>query len=316
MNVKLPAKSADIPLSDEGVVYHIAAAASNIADKIILVGDPSRVPLAATYFDPGSLEFDQSHREIRTMTGKYRGQRVTVLSSGMGTDNMEIIMNELHILKEYDVQTSSWTNDKKEISLIRVGTCGSPQDVPIGTLAISRHALGLDNTCQYYAANEAILGKDVARLKAIANQTELGQVGVYAASAHPDITRALKDAAQKHAPNRPSIVGITASASGFFACQGRVVGRFAEHMRFPDLVDILSTIELPIEGEPLPEKVINLEMENSSLCYLAGLLGYKAGTICAIISTRSGPQRAFATPEQSKAALHDALTIGFEALTA
>ncbi len=289
----------DIPLNSEGVVYHIEAKPSDIADQIILVGDPGRVPWTASFFDPGSVRFDHQHREIRTMTGTYKGTPVTCLSTGMGTDNIEIILNELQILKEYDAHTGHWMKPSK-LTLIRVGTCGSPQDIPLGSLAITQQALGLDNTCQYYTAPK---DPETVRLTEQANQTPLGAIGVYASKAHPDITAALARSASINAPNRPHLIGTTASASGFYACQGRAVGRFKSHMRFPNLIDILGEL-----------KVLNLEMENSALCFLSNLLGWRAGTICAVVSTREKEHRAFATPEQIKGALHDALIIALETI--
>jgi uridine phosphorylase len=290
----------DIPLNPNGVVYHIEANSSDIADRIILVGDPGRVPWAATFFDPGSIRFEHQHREIRTMTGTYKGIPVTCLSTGMGTDNIEIILNELQILKEYNAQTGHW-GERSQLTLIRVGTCGSPQDIPLGSLAITQQAIGLDNTCQYYTTSNNPEISDLARR---ANQTPLGQVGLYATKAHPEITAALAHSAKTHAQNRRHLIGTTASASGFYACQGRAVGRLKPHMRFPNLINILAELD-----------VLNLEMENSTLCFLSHLLGWRAGTICAVVSTRNKERRAFATPEQIKGALHDALVTALEAIT-
>ena len=300
----------DIPLNPNGVVYHIEAEPSDIADRIILVGDPGRVPWAASFFDPESIRFDHQHREIRTITGTYKGTPVTCISTGMGTDNVEIILNELHILKEawtaalarsieYHAKTGHW-GKPSNLSLIRVGTCGSPQNIPIGSLAITQQALGLDNTCQYYTSPQ---DPESSHLTQLANQTPLAQIGVYASKAYPGITAALAHAARIHSPNRPHLIGTTASASGFYACQGRVVGRFKTHIRFPNLIDILGDLG-----------VLNLEMENSALCFLSNLLGWRAGTVCAVISTRNKEHRTFATPKQVKDALHDALVTALEAI--
>lgn len=298
--------NSEVPVNSQGVVYHIQATERDIADKIILVGDPGRVPMAAELFDAGSLTFDHVHREIRTMTGAYKGERMTVMSSGMGTDNMEIIINELHALKEYDPHLQQWKSPKP-LTLIRVGTCGTPQeDIALGTLVISNHIIGLDNTCQYYVCDKT---PSVRELERRVNQTVLSQVGVYATQAHQDVVHSLVEATKKNAPGRPYVVGITATASGFFACQGRAVGRFASHMRFPDLVEILAKIELP------PERVVNLEMESSSLCFLSNLLGYKAGTICVVVAARSDNQRKLASSKQAQEAMRDALKVAFEALS-
>ncbi len=294
-----PEIDSDIPLDSNGVVYHIEAKSSDIADRIILVGDPGRVPWTASFFDPDSIRFDHQHREIRTITGTYKGTPVTCLSTGMGTDNMEIILNELQILREYNPHTGHW-GEPSHFRLIRVGTCGSPQNIPLGSLAITGQAIGLDNTCQYYTTPNDPEDSDLAKR---ANQTPLGQVGLYATKAHPDISSGLLESALKNAPNRPVKIGITASASGFYACQGRAVGRLKPYIRFPNLIDILTDLQ-----------VLNLEMENSALCFLSNLLGWRAGTICAVISTRDKEHRAFATSDQMKDALHDALVTALETI--
>src|SRR3989338_1086512 len=145
----------DLPIASDGTIYHLACTEKQLADKLILVGDPGRVSTVAEHLDPGSIEFSGSHREINIVTGQYKGVRVSLISTGMGTDNMEIIINEIHTLKEYSIQTRKWLSDSERnpsrIHLIRVGTSGSPlPDMPVGTLGITKLALGLDNTCRYY----------------------------------------------------------------------------------------------------------------------------------------------------------------------
>jgi uridine phosphorylase len=317
----------DLPLTPDGVVYHLACRGKDIADKFIFVGDPGRVPIVAERFDKGSLEFDGSHREIRVMTGKYKGVRVTVLSTGMGTDNVEIVINEIHALKEYDVTTGAWLDDKKrpagKIHIIRVGTCGCPRaDVAVGTLAITHHGIGMDNTCRYYVSPyKPTVGE--ANLCNAANATGLGRVGVYATCAHPDVTAALVASAdafnkglKKGAAQQGYIVGTTASGSGFYGCQGRAVGRFRGRLAVPNLVDDLGSIAFTPSGAKgaKQEVVVNIEMENSALCFLSKCLDYKAGTVCAIVARRAGDMREFATPAAAQEAIKNAITIALDAL--
>ena len=314
----------DLPITPEGSVYHLACTSANLADKFILVGDPGRVPVVAERFEKGSIEFNGSHREIRIMTGKYKGVRVTVLSTGMGTDNVEIVMNEIHALKEYDVTSGKWLSDKQrpagKIHLIRVGTCGCPRpDVDVGTLAITRHGIGMDNTCRYYVSPYKQSASEIALCK-IANATALGKVGVYTTCAHPDVTSAIVHSAEEfNKANKKAqqkfIVGTTASGSGFYGCQGRAVGRFRGHLAVPNLVDELGGISFP-SGGPKGEKeiVVNIEMENSAVCFLSNCLDYKAGTVCAVVARRAGEMREFATPEVAAAALKNGITIALDAL--
>ncbi|MEI6790711.1 MAG: nucleoside phosphorylase [Myxococcaceae bacterium] len=296
----------DLPISADGTVYHLACTGKQLADKFILVGDPGRVSTVAQHFDANSIEFRGNHREIHIITGKFQGVRISVISTGMGTDNMEIILNEIHALKEYNSQTKKWLSEEErqpsKIHLIRVGTSGSPlPTIQVGTLGITKHALGLDNTCRYYS-NPKPSPASVIELEKFANSTELGKIGTYASMAHPEVTQALTKAAQDY----DYVVGTTVSCSGFYGCQGRAIGQFREHLAIPNIIEILGII---------PE-IINIEMENSALCFLSDMLGYKAGTVCAIIGRRSGATREFVTPEQAEQSIQNAITVGLNALLA
>ena len=315
----------EIPMTSEGVIYHLGCKAEDLADNIVLVGDPGRVPKVSAYFDKNSVNFKASHREIVIHTGTYKGVRMSVLSTGMGTDNIEIVMNEIHALKEYDVQTAEWrtmaAGKKKapvpKVNLIRVGTCGCPQgDVEIGTLAVTRFAIGMDNTCQYYVGNKPSAA--VQALDKLANdkKTGLGEVGVYASASSPIVQEAILESAKACSKRRKAIAGITASGSGFYGCQGREVGRFKGRIRIPDLVDRLGALRLPakVAGTKEDQRVVNIEMENSAICFLSDILGYRAATVCAVIATRNKEHRAFATPDQAASAIADGIVTALDAL--
>ena len=307
----------EVPIDPKtGVVYHLACTAKDLADRIILVGDPFRVPIVAESFDKNSVTFDGLHREIRIITGKYKGTPVTVLSTGMGTDNCEIVVNEIHVLKEYDIETKQWRKSPPDVRLIRVGTCGSPRpEFKIGTLAVTQHSIGLDNTCQWYnvpkAGSKAAWPASVAALQKVLNGSGFGKLNpCYAAKAHPSVTKELlASGASTCGKRRSTVSGTTASASGFYGNQGRAVGRFTGTLKVPDLVDQLSA--LTHNGG---EKVANIEMETSSICFLSNLLGYRAGAVCAVIATRAGTHRAFATPAEAKSAVSDAIATALNAI--
>jgi len=322
-----PAVDPDLPMYPNGVVYHLACTAADIADKFIFVGDPGRVDVVASEFDKGSVTFSGSHREINIKTGKYHGVPVTVLSTGMGTDNIEIIINEIHALKEYDIKSHTWQTDKERkpanVHIIRVGTCGCPRpDVPVGTLAVTHHAIGMDNTSRYYDAPAVNATASVKALQAAVDKTTLGKLHPYTTKANEDIVNSIVKATEtfnsklkKGQQAQSYIVGATASGSGFYGCQGRAVGKFRGHLTVPNLVDELGSIEFVVDAKKkTTEKVVNIEMENSALCYLTNFLGYKAGTVCAIIARRAGELREFAPDDVAKAAIANAITIGLEAL--
>ena len=214
--------------------YHIALERGELAEYILLVGDPGRVAKVSERFD--SVELTRSNREITTVTGSYRGMRLSVMSTGMGPDNVEIVLAE--VLGITDQPT-----------FVRIGSSGGLQpDIGLGDLVISTGAVRLENTTDYYVHPG------------------------YPAIAHRDVVRALEEVCREQ--GHPYHVGITATAPGFFAPQGRAMRTLP--VRYPDLAE-----ELRREG------VVNLEMESSALFVLAGLAGSRAGTICAVYSQRT-----------------------------
>lgn len=317
-------RDSEVPIDlSTGKVYHLACAAADLADDILLVGDPGRVPVVAESFDEGSITFANQHREINVMTGTYKGRPITVLSTGMGTDNCEIVLNEIHILKEYNVTTQQWKAESdrpSKVNIIRIGTCGSPRpELPVGALAVTRHCIGLDNTCQWYKKGDndddgKLMVDDnteVMRTAIDSQCPQLAQIGYYTSKAHPSVTEALCKCA-----NGSVFTGTTATCSGFYANQGRLVGRLARHCRVPDVVEQLSLLRHPGGGENEEEEcsVVNIEMETSAICYLCNLLGYRGGAVCAVIATRYKDQRAFATPDESKEAISRAIQTALDAL--
>ncbi|ESS67982.1 nucleoside phosphorylase [Trypanosoma cruzi] len=331
-------KDPDLPVTADGVTYHLNCKSDQLADRILLVGDPGRVDTVAAFFDAGSVRFRSENREIFIATGTYKGTPVSVLSTGMGTDNVEIVINEIHLLKEYDFERCAWRPrvgdadvppgvkvfDPSSVKMIRVGTCGSPfPDMPLAALAITRHVIGMDNTCLYYKVKEQMQkSKDLQEVqRVVKEQTSLGAIDVYATKAHPAITNGIVAACKAFNGNLPAgsteqlyVVGATATASGFYACQGRAVGRFREHLLAPKLVEELSKVQFDVsEGK---EIVANIEMETSAVCFLSHLLGYQAGSMCVVVAKRAGAEHLFTTSEQSGQALKNAIQIALEAIVA
>ena len=316
-SVTLVTTNPDLPMDNTGKVYHLDCHKDDIADNIIIVGDPGRVPKVATFFDKESIRFDNLHREIRIMTGTYFGVPVSALSTGMGTDNVEIVVNELHILKDYDFKNNKWPTGCAPLRIIRVGTCGSPNpEAEVGMLAIASHVLGMDNTCMYY--KRPPLEGTVKQLQAAVDATELGKAThPYAGEASAELCQELQTALSKVNPKRKALVGVTASGSGFYGCQGRQVGKL--ELAVPTLLDDLASIKVPGAGVAGNNNgdlsVVNIEMECSSLCVLSSLIGYRASAVCVIVATRIGEKRTFAAPDVVAAALDDALKTALMAVT-
>jgi uridine phosphorylase len=224
---------ADAPRTGERR-YHIGLAPGELAEYVLLVGDPGRVAKVASRFD--SVELERSSREINTATGSYRGMRVSAMSTGMGTDNVEIVLAEAMEITDRP-------------TFIRVGSSGALQpEIALGDLIVSTGAVRLENTTSFYVGDG------------------------YPAIAHRDVVWALEAACRKL--DYTYHVGLTATASGFFAPQGRQMHRLP--VRYPELAE-----ELRREG------VANLEMESSALFILSGLAGLRSGTVCAAYAQRT-----------------------------
>lgn len=257
----------ELILNPDGSIYHLKLKPENIADDIIVVGDPGRVAAISAYFD--SIEFKQSNREIVTHTGYIGKKRLTVLSTGMGTDNLDIVINELDAIVNIDLENRIPKIEHKALNIIRLGTSGAMQeDIPVGSYVMSTHGIGLDGLMRFYAAGEKVLDADLTN--AFLSQTnwpaDLPKAYIVSGS------NALMDKMQKG-----YMKGITATAPGFFGPQGRVLRL---ELAYPDLNDRISAFEH--KGY----RIANFEMETSALYGLSKALGHNAMTVCAIIANR------------------------------
>jgi len=295
--------SSEVPLDASGKTYHLCVDAQNIAKKIFIVGDPARVDSVAKYFD--EKLFEASNREIRTITGMYKGQKMTVISTGIGTDNVEIVLTELHILNEYDIQNKIWKTDFEPLTIIRLGTCGGPQpDVEVGVQAITSYAIGLDNTGVYYP--HEYTDEIIKKMEEEFAKTEVAKIHPYFSISSPDVVKALEEAAQK-IEGAKTVTGITASASGFYAPQGRKVGRLG-NILIPNLEEIMANVD--VNGI----KVVSNEMESSCLNRLCNILNYRSGTICLILAARAEGKQKFIDNENYGKKVDECVRIGLEAM--
>lgn len=255
----------ELVINDDGSIFHLHLLPEQLADKVILVGDPGRVSLVASLFD--RRECEVSNREFHTITGTYRGKRVTALSTGIGCDNIDIVMNELDALANIDF---SKKDTHRTLTLVRVGTCGGLQpETPIGSYVASAKSIGLDGLLNFYAGRDEAsdLSLESAFKKAVGWDAKMGNP--YVATACPELLdRVAAD---------DMVRGITVACGGFFGPQGR-------QLRVP-LADPLLNEKLEnFEYEGL--KVTNFEMESSALAGLATLMGHKAMTCCMVIANR------------------------------
>ena len=255
-------------INDDGSVFHLHLRPEQLADKVILVGDPARVDTVASHFD--SRECEVSNREFHSITGSYHGKRLTVVSHGIGTDNIDIVLNELDALANIDFATREERASLRSLTLVRIGTSGGLQPhVPIGTYVISEKSIGFDGVLNFYAGRDRV--SDLAFERAFCNF-----VGWHPQWAAPYVVDADRELVQRIGQGE-MVLGVTISANGFYGPQGR-------ELRLPLAVPDLNR---RIEAFSYEGKVVtNYEMESSALAGLARLMGHHAMTVCCIIANR------------------------------
>lgn len=262
--------SSELIVNDDGSIFHLHLKPDELADTVILVGDPDRSSMVASYFD--RVEHSAANREFRCHTGTLNGVRLTVVSTGIGCDNIDIVMNELDALANVDfaARVVKPGPQRRSLRIVRLGTCGAVQpDIPLGALVMSAVSGGIDGLLNFYADSEAV--RDLRLEEAFVRQT-----GWDERLARPYFVR--NDAGLIELFGDVAIRGLTLSAPGFYAPQGRVV-------RLPlARPDYLEKIER-FEHEDL--RVTNLEMESSAIAGLAALLGHRALTVCTVIAQRT-----------------------------
>ena len=261
-------EESELIIRDDGSVFHLNMKPSQLADRVILVGDPGRVELIASRFD--SIESRTSNREFVSATGSYQGKRITVLSTGIGTDNIDIVMNELDALVNIDLATRTVNDTLRSLTIVRIGTCGGMQeDVPLCSFVASEYSIGIDGVLNFYAGRDAVSDLDMERAFVSATDWNPQKAAPYVVKADDELTdRIAAD---------DMIRGITVSANGFYAPQGRVVRL---HLDDPD---VNSKIRAFRYGDL---KVCNYEMEGSLIAGLSRMMGHKALTVCCVIANR------------------------------
>jgi len=262
--MKIP--PSELPLQLNGAIYHIGIHPENLADKIILVGDPGRVEIISVKFD--TIEFTHSHRELTTHTGWFQNKRISVISTGMGTDNIDIVMTELDALANVDLQKMELKQEHKILTMVRIGTCGAIQEnIPVGSFIAAKQGFGFDGLLQFYKHNARGYEDLVAHFVKF---TGWGGRLPYP-YCYPADQMLLETIAFD------MLQGITASAPGFFGPQGRAV---RAPLAFPHLNEKIEAFAFQ------DQRITNLEMECSAIYGLGNLLGHRTLTVCLAIANR------------------------------
>lgn len=266
---KVRIEESELIINADGSVFHLHLKPGEIADKIILVGDPGRVDMIASYLD--SIELRAENREFISVTGSYKGCRITIVSTGIGTDNIDIVVNELDALANVDFATRTVRDEHTTLNFVRIGTSGSLQkDLDVDTWLLSEAAIGFDGLLNFYAGRNEVTDNDFEAAFRAHVGWNAQLTAPYVVNAAPKLIDAIK--------NHPSInIGTTISAPGFYGPQGRVI-RLG--LADADINEKISAFRY--NGR----RITNYEMECSAIYGLSKLMGHNAATACAIIANR------------------------------
>lgn len=258
----------ELIINSDNTIFHLHVAPEQLADKVILVGDPGRVALVASHFD--TIECECENREFKTITGIYQGKRISVVSTGIGCDNIDIVVNELDALANIDFKTREEKDQLRSLTLVRIGTCGGLQPfTPTGTFIASAKSIGFDGLLNFYAGRNEVC--DLEFEEAFKQHMHWNQQ-----LCAPYVIDADKDLVERIAGD-DMVRGVTIACGGFFGPQGR-------ELRVP-LAD-------PEQNQKIESfehngwRITNFEMESSALAGLAKLMGHKAMTCCMVIANR------------------------------
>jgi uridine phosphorylase len=258
----------ELVINSDGSCFHLHIRPEQLADKVVMCGDPDRVDMIASFFD--TQECDIRSREFHTITGTFRGKRITALSHGIGPDNIDIVMNELDALKNIDFTTREIRPEHHQLELVRIGTCGGLQPfVPCGTSIVSERSVGFDGVLDWYADRDSVCDLDFERALTSYIGYPRRAADPYVVEADPELTARIC--------GTDMVRGTTVSAVGFYGPQGRV-------LRLPLAAPLLNARLETFEHEG--HKITNYEMESAPLAGFARLMGHRAVTVCSVIANR------------------------------
>ena len=260
--------ASELPINEDGSAFHLHLKPEHLADKVILIGDPARVNTVAAHFD--SIENEVSSREFHTITGTYKGKRITAQSHGIGCDNIDIVATELDALANIDFNTREEKDEHRQLTMVRIGTCGGLQPfTPVGTFIASVKSIGFDGLLNYYAGRDEVCDLDLEAAFTKHMDWNPKKGAPYVAVADPELI--------ERVAGSEMVRGITVACGGFYGPQGRKI-------RIP--------VQDPDQNKKIESfqygdlHICNFEMESSALAGLASLLGHKAMTCCMVIANR------------------------------
>ncbi|MFG6341744.1 MAG: nucleoside phosphorylase [Alistipes sp.] len=259
--------ASELIINDDGSIFHLHLRPEQLADTVILVGDPGRVAMVSGFFD--KKECEVSNREFRTVTGSYKGKRMTVLSTGIGIGNIDISVTELDALANVNFATRQEKPEKRRLTLLRLGTSGALQpDIKVGDFVFSRTSVGFDGLLNYYKGRNEVC--DLAIERAFIEHTGWNELlpKPYFIDADKALFEHFRDV---------TVEGITVAAPGFYGPQGRWVRLQPQDVQLNEKIE-----SFDYNGR----RITNFEMEGSALAGLAALMGHRAATICTIIAQR------------------------------
>jgi uridine phosphorylase len=263
--------ASELIINADGSVFHLHVRPEQLADKVIICGDPGRVNTIASHFD--SQECNIESREFHTITGTYKGKRISVISTGIGCDNCDIVINEIDALKNIDFETRTEKEQLTSLEIVRIGTCGGLQPfTPVGTFIITEKSIGFDGLLNFYAGRDSVC--DLEFEKAFTEHMDWNH-RLLPAPYVIDNSKELID--RIYDPSKGMVKGVTIACGGFFGPQGR-------QLRIP-LAD-------PQQNEKVESfeyngyRITNFEMESSAIAGLSALLGHRAMTVCMVIANR------------------------------
>lgn len=259
--------ASELILNTDGSVYHLALKPEELASEIILVGDPGRVSLVSSFFD--YIEVKRQNREIITHTGTYKGKRISVISTGMGTDNIDIVLNELDALVNIDIQQRKVKSTHTTLNIVRIGTSGALHSgIDPDTAIVSSHGVGLDGMLYYYRNLDRVMDHEITQQFISLSSWPSVLPRPYIVAADSKLLKVLEEGYMK---------GITATAPGFYGPQGRVL-RLETFL--PDINELLASFSY--KGL----RITNFEMETSALYGLSKMMGHSACTVTNIVANR------------------------------
>lgn len=266
--IMIKMKESDLIVNSDGSIYHLKLKPEEIPDLILVSGDPARITMISDHFD--KVEFKRQNREFVSHLGMYHGQKILALSTGIGPDNIDIVMNELDALVNIDLATRQPLEKHRSLSIVRIGTSGTLHaDIPVGSFVIASHGMGMDGSLHYYQRLDEVT--DMELTQEIIRQTNWPSFlpVPYVIPGTPSLVEKFSEG---------GVTGITATAGGFYGPQGRVLRL---KPAFTDMLESLANFNH--KGH----RIINFEMETSSLFGLGAMLGHKVASICVLLANRA-----------------------------